>query len=88
VGDNADSHELLSVVTAVHHQGVGETLDDRALCLPEALCGITASGVGDVDWGADLDVVAGELHVSRRSYDFFYPFGRQSSRVPQCSISS
>jgi hypothetical protein len=59
VGDDADGHELLSVVTAVHHQGVGETLDDRALCLSESLLGVSAGGVGDVDGGSDLDVVAG-----------------------------
>lgn len=58
VGDNADSHELLSVVAAVHHQGVGETLNDWALGLAETLGSITSSGVGDVDWSADLDVVA------------------------------
>lgn len=59
VGNNTDSHELLSVVTTVHHQGVGETLDDGALCLSESLLGVSAGGVGDVDWGADLDVIAG-----------------------------
>jgi hypothetical protein len=58
VGDDADGHELLSVVTAVHHEGVGETLDDRALCLSESLLGVSAGGVGDVDGGSDLDVVA------------------------------
>lgn len=74
VGDDADSHELLSVVAAVHHERVGETLDDRALCLPEALCGVTASGVGDVDWGTDLDVIAVELYVSRCSHgSLFWP---------------
>lgn len=58
VGDNADGHELLSVVAAVHHQGVGETLNDWALGLAETLGSITSSGVRDVDWSADLDVVA------------------------------
>lgn len=58
VGDNAGSHELLSVVAAVHHERVGQTLDDGALSLAEALGGIAASGVGDVDRGADLNVVA------------------------------
>lgn len=45
VSNNADSHELLSVVTAVHHERVGEALNDGALSLPEALDGITAGGV-------------------------------------------
>jgi len=58
MGDNADGHELLAVVAAVHHEGVGETLNDGAVGLAEALGGITTSGVRDVDGGADLDVVA------------------------------
>jgi hypothetical protein len=58
VSDNAGSQELLSVVAAVHHDGVGQTLNDGALSLAETLSGIAASGVGDVDRGADLDVIA------------------------------
>jgi hypothetical protein len=58
VGNNADSHKLLSVVAAVHHQRVGKTLDDGALGLPEALDGIATSGVRDVDGRPDLDVIA------------------------------
>ena len=58
VGNNADSHELLSVVAAVHHERVGETLNDGALCLAETLLGEAASGVRLVDGLADLDVVA------------------------------
>jgi hypothetical protein len=58
VSDDADSEELLSVVAAVHHQRVGETLDDGALSLAETLGGIATGRVGEVDRGADLDVVA------------------------------
>jgi len=58
VGDNADGHDLLSVVAAVHHKGVGETLNDGALGLAEALGGVTASRVREVDGLTDLDVVA------------------------------
>jgi hypothetical protein len=53
-----DSHQLLSVVAAVHHQGVGQALDDGTLGFSEALDGVATGGVGDVDWGADLNVVA------------------------------
>ena len=59
VRDNADSHELLSVVATVHHQGVRQSLDDWALCLAEALNSVAAGGVGDVDRRADLNVIAG-----------------------------
>jgi hypothetical protein len=75
VGNDADGHELLSVVTAIHHQGVGETLDDGALCLSESLLCVSAGGVGDVDWGADLDVVAAERIVSHDFADLpIFPF--------------
>jgi len=57
VSNNADSHELLSVVASVHHEGVGKTLNDRALCLAESLLGETAGRVRDVDRGADLNVI-------------------------------
>lgn len=58
VGDNADSHGLLSVVAAVHHDRVGQALDDGALGLAETLGGIATGGVRGVDRLADLDVVA------------------------------
>ena len=58
VGDDADGHEFLAVVAAVHHQGVGQALDDGALCLAETLDGVSSCGVGDVDGLSDLDVVA------------------------------
>ena len=58
VGNDADSHELLSVVAAVHHERVGKTLNDGALGLAESLLGVTTSRVGEVDGLTDLDVVA------------------------------
>jgi hypothetical protein len=45
VGDDAHGHELLSVVAAVHHERVGEALNDGALRLPESLDGIAAGGM-------------------------------------------
>lgn len=59
--NNANCHELLSVVTAIHHEGVGETFDDRAICLSESLLCIATSGVGDVDWGSDLNIIASSV---------------------------
>ena len=58
MGDNADGHELLAVVAAIHHQGICEALYNGALGLAESLDSISAGGVGNIDWGADLDVVA------------------------------
>jgi hypothetical protein len=58
MSNNSDSHKLLSVVATIHHQRVGKTLDDWALCLSESLLCISAGGMGDVDWCSDLDVVA------------------------------
>lgn len=58
VGDDADGHQLLAVVAAVGHQGVGQALDDGAVGLAEPLDGISAGGVRQVDGVADLDVVA------------------------------
>jgi hypothetical protein len=45
VGNDADSHELLSVVAAVHHERVGETLNDGALGFPESLDRIATGGM-------------------------------------------
>ena len=50
MSDDPDGHELLSVVATVHHERVGEALDDRTLCFSEPLDGVAAGRVGDVDW--------------------------------------
>ncbi len=43
--DDPDGHQLLAVVTPVHHQGVDETFDNGALCLAEPFGGVTARAV-------------------------------------------
>lgn len=48
VFDDTHGHQLLAVVAAVHHHGVGQTLHDGALGLTETLSGITSSRVGQV----------------------------------------
>ena len=60
--DNTDGHELLAIVATVHHERVGETLNDWALCLAESLDSISAGGVRRVDGCADLNVVAVAEH--------------------------
>lgn len=46
--DDPHSQEFLSIVAAVHHQGVGEALHDGALGLAEPLGSVTAGRVGQV----------------------------------------
>jgi hypothetical protein len=46
--DDADGHDLLTVVAAVHHERVGEALNDGALRLAEALLGVPPSCVRQV----------------------------------------
>ena len=58
MSDNSDSHELLAVVSSVHHKSIGETFDNWALCLSESLGRIFTSRVWHVDWGSDLNVIA------------------------------
>jgi hypothetical protein len=58
MSNDSYGHELLAVIASVHHQGVGEPLDDGTLGFSESFGGISACGVGDVDWRADLDVIA------------------------------
>ena len=62
MSDNANSHELLAVVAAVHHERVGEALDDRALGLAEALSSIATGSVRKVNRGADLNVIPEIAH--------------------------
>lgn len=64
VVDDADSHELLAVVAAVHHQGVGQALDDRAVSLAETLDRVATGRVGDIDGVAEGDVVTVRKIVS------------------------
>jgi len=46
--NDSNSHHLLTRVAAVHHKGVGQTLNNRALGLSEALLVVTSSSVGQV----------------------------------------
>ena len=60
VFDNTDGHEFLTVVAAVHHEGVGQSFYDGALGFAESFRGIAACCVGEVHGRADLDVVAAQ----------------------------
>lgn len=88
MGDNADSHQLLSVVAAVHHERVGETLNDGAVGLAEALDGIATSRVGDVDGRSDLDVVAAKhnsISLQDALSDVMFFFSYVDKQFPKCS---
>lgn len=54
---DTDSQELLTVVTAVHHEAVGHAFDDGALGLAETLGSETTGRVGEEDATTELDVV-------------------------------
>lgn len=62
--DDAHSHDLLAVVTAVHHERAHQALDNRALRLPEALDVVAAGGMRQEDGVllVDGDVV-GEAEI-------------------------
>ena len=47
--DDTDCHEFLSIVTSVHHKGVGESLHNWALSFSESLDSISSSSVGKID---------------------------------------
>ena len=64
VCNDTHSHEFFTIVTTIHHEGVGEAFDDGALGLAESLDGISSSGMGDVDGRSDLDVVAVEVMLA------------------------
>lgn len=64
MGDDADGHQLFTVVAAVHHQRVGEALDYGTLGFAESFHGVAASGMGDINWGADLYVIAAYRKIS------------------------
>ena len=57
--DNGDCHQLLPIVPAVHHEGVGQSLHNRALSFPETFSRISASCVWQVyrPFVFDSDVV-------------------------------
>lgn len=75
---DAYSLQLLAVVASIHHEGVGQALDNRALGLAEAFYGIAAGGVREVDGVADVHVVAVEgvsvSEIFKLSIHPFIPF--------------
>lgn len=57
--NNPDSHELLSTVTTVHHERIGETLNDGTLSLAETLGSVPTGRVWEVDRLTNLNVITG-----------------------------
>jgi len=58
VSHYSDGHQLLAVVSAVHHKRVRQSLDDWALCFPESLRSVSTSGVRDVNGRSNLNVIS------------------------------
>src|SRR5690606_2253190 len=78
--NNSHGLQLLSVVASVHHKGVGESLDDWALGLAEALDGISSGGMWEVDL-LELNVVAGVLSEFRSQFIDFSNFPPRTSKT-------
>ena len=49
--DNGDSEVLLSIVSSVSHESVGDSLDDGAGGLSESFLLVSSGSVGNVDVG-------------------------------------
>merc|ERR1719468_1309273 len=64
--DNSNSHQLLTVVAAVHHKAVNHTLNNGALGLLEPLGSIPSGGVGKVTCSLLFD---GNVIVERHVLD-------------------
>merc|ERR1719309_1160606 len=70
-----NGHQFLTVVPAVHHQGVDEPLHDRTLGLPEPFSSKPASTVGKVPGILLLhsDVVLGDMSETDTSSQLHLP---------------
>jgi hypothetical protein len=79
VSNDPDSHELLSVVSAVHHERVRQSLDDGAVGLSESLDGISASRVGNVDGVSERDVITIACSKTLAKHNFYFQFLDQTT---------
>lgn len=62
--DDSDGHDLLAVVSAVHHEGVDESLDDWALGLSESFNLVSAASMWKilgVSVGAGQVILEGDV---------------------------
>lgn len=60
MGNNSHSHELLAVISPIHHERISQTFNNRTLCFAESFDGISSGGMGDVDWRSELDIIAAQ----------------------------
>ena len=84
VFDNTNSHELLAVVSAVHHERAGQTLDNWAESLVKSLDLITASRVWYIFGRLTFDwyVILGEsLKIETKLDNFLFFFLLKKSFV-------
>lgn len=81
--DDSDGHDLLAVVTAVHHERVDESLDDWALRLSESFNLVSAASVWEV---LGVSVGAGQVILEGDVVDL-EPKCQKTPRVPRFSES-
>jgi len=96
--DNSDGLEFFAVVSSVHHEGVGESLNDGALSLAESLSVEASSGVRlehlelgplvHCDIVSQADVFDGNVIEAPlvEQLDFSGHYGRERKEIPQGSM--
>jgi len=77
--DDSDGHDLLAVVSAVHHEGVDESLDDGALGLSESFNLVSATSVWKV---LGVSVGAGQVILEGDVVDL-EPECQKTPRAPR-----
>lgn len=81
--DDSDGHDLLAVVSAVHHEGVDESLDDRALGLSESFNLVSATSMWKI---LGVSVSAGQVILEGDVVDRDVVGGPSSEELDRCDF--
>jgi len=81
--DDSNGHDLLAVVSAVHHEGVHKSLDDWALGLSESFNLVSSSSVWKV---LGVSVGAGQVILEGDVVDRDVVGGPSSKELDRCDF--
>jgi len=81
--DDSDGHDLLAVVSAVHHEGVDESLDDWALGLSESFNLVSAASMWKI---LGVSVGAGQVILEGDVVDRDVVGGPSSEELDRCDF--